>query len=187
MADVSIRNMWANTACNGCPLPERRFLTCTKKREFHGDGKKYLTKQAVKDRPACTNCHKTINSKTLLTKKAHSVHRGKVSCYGCHSGGQYRNCYDCHEGTGAKAEPGFILGKNPRNTKEVTTLRVIRRPESLRGGNPHGEIRCPPIRIRGPHIRSVDRSAPAISMSLRIAPVPDVGNPPERRSKAMNG
>ncbi len=100
-------------------------LDCHKMREFHGDGNKYLTKEAVKDRPACTNCHKTINSKTLLTKKAHSVHRGKVSCYGCHSGGQYRQCYDCHGGHVEKVEAGFILGKNPRNRKEITTLRVI--------------------------------------------------------------
>jgi len=100
-------------------------LDCHKKREFHGDGRKYLTKQAVKDRPACTNCHKTIKSDKLLTKTAHSVHDGKVSCYGCHSGGQYRNCYNCHEGTGAQSEPGFIIGNNPRNRKEVTTLRIV--------------------------------------------------------------
>jgi len=100
-------------------------LDCHKKRELHGDGEKYLSKQMVKDRPACKNCHATIQSEKPLTKMAHNVHQGKVSCYGCHSGGQYRNCYNCHEGTGAKSEPGFILGKNPRNRNEVTTLRVI--------------------------------------------------------------
>lgn len=100
-------------------------LDCHNKQELHGDGQKYMTKQEVKDRPSCTNCHKTITSEKPMTTMAHNVHLGKVSCYGCHSGGQYRNCYNCHEGTGAKSEPGFILGKNPRNRNEVTTLRVI--------------------------------------------------------------
>jgi thiosulfate/3-mercaptopyruvate sulfurtransferase len=100
-------------------------LDCHKKKELHGDGHKYLTKQDVKDRPACTNCHSTIKSENPLTKTAHSVHKGKVSCYGCHSGGQYRNCYNCHEGTGAESRPDFMLGNNPRNLKEVTTLRVV--------------------------------------------------------------
>ncbi|SEM43402.1 hypothetical protein SAMN04489760_11552 [Syntrophus gentianae] len=100
-------------------------LDCHKKQELHGDGTMYLTKQEVKDRPTCTGCHQTIHSEKPLTKTAHTVHRGKVSCYGCHAGGQYRNCTNCHEGTGAKSEPGFFLGKNPRNSKEVTTLRIV--------------------------------------------------------------
>jgi hypothetical protein len=100
-------------------------VDCHKKVELHGDGTRYLTKQDVKDRPRCTNCHKTIKSDTLRTRVAHDAHKGKVSCYGCHAAGQYRNCYTCHKGEAKAAKPGFILGKNPRNPKEVTTLRLI--------------------------------------------------------------
>lgn len=98
-------------------------MDCHKKREMHGDGKKYLTKQDVKDRPKCTSCHKTIKSDKLRVQVAHDAHKGKVSCYGCHASGQYRNCYTCHKESTSK--PGFILGKNPRNPKEVTTLRIV--------------------------------------------------------------
>ncbi|HOJ14275.1 MAG TPA: cytochrome c3 family protein [Deltaproteobacteria bacterium] len=100
-------------------------VDCHTKTEMHGDGRRYLTKQDVRQRPTCTTCHKDISSgKKLRVSVAHEEHRGKVSCYGCHAAGQYRNCSDCHGGE-AKASPGFILGKNPRNTKEITTLRLI--------------------------------------------------------------
>ncbi len=100
-------------------------LDCHKTREFHGDGRKYKLKQEVKDRPKCTDCHKTIKSAKLRVRTAHEAHKGKLSCYACHAGGEYRNCYSCHKGTVEHAKPGFILGKNPRNPREVTTLRVI--------------------------------------------------------------
>ena len=100
-------------------------IDCHKKRELHGDGRKYMAKQDVKDRPSCTGCHKTIKSDKLRIRVAHDSHKGKVSCYGCHTSGQYRDCYSCHMGTGATSKPAFALGKNPRNMSEVTTLRLI--------------------------------------------------------------
>jgi hypothetical protein len=102
-------------------------VACHNKAEFHGDGIAYRSKEEVKDRPRCQNCHKLTDTKTakLTAGISHEKHAGKVSCYGCHAGGQYRQCYNCHLGTGSTSKPGFFLGKNPRNTKEVTTLRLI--------------------------------------------------------------
>jgi len=101
-------------------------MDCHKKSDMHGDGNVYLSKQDVKDRPACTNCHKKLGQEAkLTTRTAHTRHQGKVTCYGCHSSAEYRQCYDCHMDTGSKAKPGFILGLNPRDKKTLTTLRVI--------------------------------------------------------------
>jgi hypothetical protein len=100
-------------------------LDCHKKTELHGDGNMYMTKQNVKNRPKCIDCHETIESKKLRVRVAHNDHRGKVSCYGCHTDGQYRNCYSCHMGTGSTSQPGFILGKSPRNPEQITTLRIV--------------------------------------------------------------
>jgi len=100
-------------------------MDCHKKAEFHGDGNAYPDKQAVKDRPTCRQCHTPGGEKTPMARTAHARHEGKVSCYGCHATGEYRNCSGCHAGQGAAAKPGFILGKNPRNPKELTTLRLV--------------------------------------------------------------
>jgi hypothetical protein len=100
-------------------------LDCHKTAEMHGDGNLYASKQEVKDRPQCVNCHKTGNENKLLTRVAHTKHINKVSCYGCHSATDYRNCYNCHLGTGSVSKPGFYLGQNPRKKGEVTTLRLI--------------------------------------------------------------
>lgn len=100
-------------------------MDCHAKAEMHGDGKAYASKQEVKDRPACVNCHKTGDEKTMTTRIAHTTHQDKVSCYGCHSAGEYRQCASCHEGGGATAKPGFVLGLNPRDKKTVTTLRQV--------------------------------------------------------------
>jgi thiosulfate/3-mercaptopyruvate sulfurtransferase len=101
-------------------------MDCHKKTEFHGDGAAYASKQDVKDRPRCTSCHRNLGKESkLYTRIAHNRHKDKVSCYGCHSAGEYRNCYSCHLGTGSQAKPGFILGLNPRDLKTVTTLRLI--------------------------------------------------------------
>ena len=100
-------------------------LDCHKQPEFHGDGQRYMTKQEVKQRPKCTDCHETIESKKLSARVAHDEHRGKVSCYGCHTDGQYRDCYSCHMATGATSKPAFALGINPRNPEQVTTLRLV--------------------------------------------------------------
>jgi hypothetical protein len=101
-------------------------LDCHNKAEFHGDGKMYMTKKDVKDRPTCIKCHTKLGQEAKLTTKiAHTKHKGNVSCYGCHSSAEYRNCYDCHIGSGATSKPGFILGLNPRDKKTLTTLRLI--------------------------------------------------------------
>ena len=100
-------------------------MDCHKKAEFHGDGKAYTSRQERMDRPACINCHPAGQEKTEKAKSAHATHAGKLSCAGCHASGQYRNCYDCHAGKGATSKPAFILGRNPRDKKTITTLRVI--------------------------------------------------------------
>ena len=101
-------------------------MDCHKKSDMHGDGNTYLSKQEVKDRPACTNCHTKLGQEArLTTRTAHARHKGKVTCYGCHASAEYRNCYGCHMGTGATSKPGFLLGLNPRDRKTLTTLRLI--------------------------------------------------------------
>jgi hypothetical protein len=95
-------------------------MDCHKKREMHGDGKMYKTKQDVKDRPRCSSCHKTKGNEV-----AHEGHKGKVTCQGCHSSGQYRQCNSCHLGPGATGKTDFYLGLNPRDKKTLTTLRLI--------------------------------------------------------------
>jgi hypothetical protein len=101
-------------------------MDCHKKAEMHGDGVAYATKQEVKDRPSCVKCHDKLGQEKLLTTKiAHTTHRDKVTCQGCHSAGEYRQCYSRHAGAGATSKPGFILGLNPRDGKTLTTLRLI--------------------------------------------------------------
>jgi hypothetical protein len=100
-------------------------VDCHTSQEMHGDGNTYLSKNEVKQRPTCKGCH-TLGKETKLTARlSHEKHQGKVSCYGCHSAGEYRNCYDCHIETHSQAKPGLILGLSPRDHKTVTTLRVI--------------------------------------------------------------
>ncbi len=99
-------------------------MDCHKKAEFHGDGTAYASKQHVKDRPSCRACHKSGQEAKMTARIAHREHEGKVTCYGCHSGAAYRNCSQCHGGHSA-ANPGMILGLNPRDKKTLTTLRLI--------------------------------------------------------------
>jgi len=99
-------------------------MECHKKAEMHGDGTAYRSKQEVKDRPACTNCHKPAKSPRLYVRAAHEGHSDKVTCYGCHSSGQYRDCSDCHGGH-SKSSSAFRLGLSPRDPKRLTTLRLI--------------------------------------------------------------
>jgi len=99
-------------------------MDCHKKTEFHGDGQAYPSKQQVKDRPACQNCHKLGQEAKMTARISHEKHQGKVSCYGCHSSGDYRQCQDCHGGHAA-SKPATILGRNPRDKKTLTTLRLI--------------------------------------------------------------
>lgn len=100
-------------------------VSCHPKQQMHGDGNAYLSKNDVKNRPSCKNCHTPGKEKSATARISHQNHEGKVSCYGCHSAGEYRNCYDCHIETHSHSKPGFILGLNPRDMKTVTTLRVV--------------------------------------------------------------
>lgn len=100
-------------------------LDCHGKAGFHGDGTTYSTRHDVKGKPSCAGCHRPGAEKTDKARSAHEKHAGRMSCVSCHASAPYRNCYDCHLGQGANAKPAFILGKNPRDPKTVTTLRVI--------------------------------------------------------------
>jgi len=103
----------------------KKCFDCHKKDELHGDGNSYLSKNDVKNRPSCKNCHQLGKEKKLTAKLSHEKHKDKVSCYGCHASENYRNCYDCHMEKGSHSKPGFLLGLSPRDKKKLTTLRVI--------------------------------------------------------------
>jgi len=101
-------------------------VDCHKKRHLHGGADGIRTNEKVaKNRPKCTDCHKLGKETKVTAKLAHSRHEGSVSCYGCHSQGEYNNCYNCHIGKGATSKLGFILGLNPGDKKTLTTLRAI--------------------------------------------------------------
>lgn len=100
-------------------------VDCHTKTQLHGDGKAYASKNSVKERPSCRNCHKSGSEKNQAARLAHQTHENKVTCWGCHAGAEYRNCQQCHLGAGARAKPEMILGRSPRNKKMLTTLRLI--------------------------------------------------------------
>lgn len=77
-------------------------LDCHRIEEIHGDGSTYsMASLAVKVR--CEDCHMNASAvvKGMRPKQydptitAHSIHGGKVSCYGCHAG-WYQACVNCH-------------------------------------------------------------------------------------------
>lgn len=113
-------------------------VDCHNKKQLHGDGKAYMSRKEVRDKPSCTGCHKIGNEQNEKAKIPHITHKEKLSCGACHAAAQYVNCRDCHLGAGAKPERGFILGKNPRKKDEITTLRVI--PTSKETFKPAGII-----------------------------------------------
>lgn len=100
-------------------------LNCHNKAELHGTGTLYASKTDVREKPSCANCHKPGSEQTDKARSSHVQHKDRVSCYACHSGGSYTNCYDCHIGKGATPKPGFYLGRNPKDKKTVTTLRLV--------------------------------------------------------------
>ncbi|HOK05918.1 MAG TPA: hypothetical protein PK836_03740 [Syntrophales bacterium] len=99
-------------------------MDCHSAGALHGDGRAYRFKEEVKGRPSCRDCHRPGNEERLTTRIAHLRHEGKVSCYGCHSAGEYRHCFECHEG-GAQSKADFVLGLSPKNNRTVTTLRLV--------------------------------------------------------------
>jgi hypothetical protein len=101
-------------------------LDCHKKNHLHsGTGGDRGKGTAGKNLPTCIDCHKVGKESGALAKLAHTRHEGKVSCYGCHSQGEYNNCYDCHIGKGATSKKSFMLGADPEDKKVLTTLRAI--------------------------------------------------------------
>lgn len=101
-------------------------MDCHSIKEIHGDGTPQLARKLLEYKNTCTKCHKPGSEKTDKAKEAHRIHdEGKVSCFACHVGGEYRNCYNCHVGEGSTSKPGFILGRNPRAKNQLTTLRIV--------------------------------------------------------------
>ena len=92
--------------------------------EMHGDGTEYDGRRDVATRPQCINCH-PASASSSNSAEAHEYHQSNLSCTACHTSGEYRNCQNCHVGEGATSFPALVLGKNPRNPEQVTTLRLI--------------------------------------------------------------
>lgn len=100
-------------------------LDCHHKEELHGDGNTYTSRREVGSKPSCAACHPAGSEKNEKAKQAHEKHKEKVSCTACHALSTYKNCYNCHLGKGGISKSGFILGRNPRNREQITTLRII--------------------------------------------------------------
>lgn len=101
-------------------------VDCHKKKHLHGDTESVrISEGKERNRPKCTDCHTVGREAKTIAKLAHTRHEGRVTCYGCHSQGEYNNCYNCHIGRGATLKLGFILGLNPTDKKTLTTLRAI--------------------------------------------------------------
>lgn len=101
-------------------------VDCHKKSQIHGgpDGVR-KNEKTVQGKPKCIDCHTLGREAKITARLAHVRHEGSVSCYGCHSQGEYINCYNCHLGKGATSKLGFFLGVNPNDKKTLTTLRAI--------------------------------------------------------------
>ncbi len=100
-------------------------VNCHPGSQMHGEGRAVKTRHDVSGKPACRACHKTGTEGTQMARTAHAQHTNRVSCSACHSAAPYRNCSGCHLGKGATAQPAFALGRDPRNPKTVTTLRLV--------------------------------------------------------------
>ena len=101
-------------------------IDCHKKEHLHGNmGGAPSNKRMEGNKPQCRDCHEPGKEAKTTAKLAHARHEGTVSCYGCHSQGEYNNCYNCHIGTGATTRSGFILGAHPEDKKVLTTVRAI--------------------------------------------------------------
>jgi thiosulfate/3-mercaptopyruvate sulfurtransferase len=93
--------------------------------QFHGDGNAYTSRKDVPVRPLCTDCHDIATMGKDSTKETHATHEESVSCSACHTATAYRQCSSCHLGGGAVSSPAIVLGHNPRQPKQLTTLRLI--------------------------------------------------------------
>ncbi|MCX7966390.1 MAG: cytochrome c3 family protein [Syntrophorhabdaceae bacterium] len=102
-----------------------KCVDCHKKDSFHGDGNIYRSKDEVKGRPKCKNCHDIKRKTTPIANLAHTKHEGRLSCYSCHGGTQYNNCFNCHIDKGFYIKKGFYMGINPQDKRTITVLRAI--------------------------------------------------------------
>ena len=98
---------------------------CHSMTQMHGDGVAYAGRRDVVDKPSCAQCHPADAEVSDKAREAHETHAESVSCSACHTGAEYRQCSSCHLGEGAAASPALILGDNPRNSGQLTTLRLI--------------------------------------------------------------
>ncbi len=106
----------------------QKGMTCTachKKSRLHGTGNTGANQSGLQNRPKCKDCHKTGGEAKTTARLAHTKHEGRVSCYGCHTQGDYRSCYNCHKGKASSSGLSFILGADPADKKVLTTLRAI--------------------------------------------------------------
>jgi hypothetical protein len=105
--------------------------------EFEAFNEKVFETSCRSCHASCGDCHvkgPPVGGITIGLVAGHRFVKkdeGKT-CAFCHGGrvypeftGEYRNCSGCHAGQGATAKPGFLLGRNPRNPKELTTLRLV--------------------------------------------------------------
>lgn len=92
-------------------------IECHKTGSMHGDGQ---ARADMHENVAtkCTDCHQLETTKN----QQHALHGEKVSCYVCHSAGEYKNCANCHVGKDEKGlawrtlDPSwmdFKIGRNP--------------------------------------------------------------------------
>ncbi len=112
--------------------------SCHGAAQMHGDGSTPPNRRAVRNGPACLDCHPTAASgKSSL--QAHNIHGGKLECAVCH-GGISKSCDGCHAGAGATSYPALKIGRNTRPEipyvytllRHVpTTLDMIDRPVGL--------------------------------------------------------
>jgi hypothetical protein len=98
-------------------------IECHKSDALHGDGQvRANMHENVTTR--CTDCH---TQDDLAKQPQHTLHGDKVSCYVCHSAGEYKNCANCHVGKDDKGLPwrtldpswmDFKIGRNPNKTAD---------------------------------------------------------------------
>lgn len=113
---------------------KQKYFKCTKCHnadEMHGDGRDYGNRYEVENGPKCVDCHEDIYAATSENSEQHETHKGRVSCYVCHSM-RYKNCYVCHVG---KDKKGFKFFKNQASVIDfkigLNPLRSKKRPEKF--------------------------------------------------------
>jgi hypothetical protein len=100
-------------------------LDCHSAEQMHGNGIAYAGRRDVENKPSCIECHANSMDATPEAEEAHLIHEEVASCTACHTATGYRQCSSCHLGEGATSNPAIILGDNPRNPGQLTTLRLI--------------------------------------------------------------